>query len=127
MATFKITKDNEGKYRYLLVADNGEPILRDSEGHSYKSACETSIASVKVNAPHTWRYTKHDLLFNYSFTLKGGNGEPIGVSETYTTSYDRDRGIDAVMRNAPNATTTDLTASLSDILGTHRAKMPWER
>lgn len=117
MATFKISKDHVGQYRYLLVSDNGEPILRDSEGHSFKSACETSIASVKVNAPLSWRYTNHDLPNNYSFVLKGGNGETIGVSETYPTAYNRDRGIEAVMRNAPNATISDLTLSRSGILG----------
>ena len=41
--------------------------------------------------------------------LKASNGEIIGVSETYTTTYARDNGIQSVKNTAPNAPTEDLT------------------
>jgi len=72
MATFYIDKDARGEYRYVLKDGNNEVILRDSEGHSYKSACQKSIASVQANAGNEARYNKLDNPPHYSFTLKGG-------------------------------------------------------
>lgn len=107
MATFYIDKDTRNEFRYILKDGNNEVILRDSEGHSTKSACQTSIASVKVNAPIDARYNRLDNSPHYSFTLKGANGERIGVSETYVTQYNRERGIENVKRDAPGASTVD--------------------
>jgi uncharacterized protein YegP (UPF0339 family) len=43
------------------------------------------------------------------FVLKAKNGEIIGSSEMYSSVGARDAGIDAVKRDAPAATTNDLT------------------
>lgn len=107
MATFFIDKDARGEYRYTLKDGNSEVILRASEGHSTKQACQGSIASVKVNAPIDSRYNRLDNPPNYSFTLKGGNGERIGVSESYTRAFDRDRALENVKRDAPGASVVD--------------------
>ncbi len=109
MGKFHIDKDRDGQFRYLLVGDNGEPVLRDSQGHSFKNACQTSIDSVIVNAPLSVRYENRGYPGQDSFILKAGNGEIIGVSETYPTEWNRDRGIEAVKRIAPNATVYDRT------------------
>lgn len=108
MGRFQIIRDLRGDYRYRLLASNGEIILRDSEGHTYKAACEKSIASVKENAPHDVRFGRLQSGGGYYFNLKATNGEVIGVSEIYTSSHGRDIGIESVKRNAPIATTTDL-------------------
>ncbi|WP_084153017.1 YegP family protein [Pedobacter jeongneungensis] len=44
-----------------------------------------------------------DAVGNYTFNLKAANGEIIGRSENYTTAANRENGIDAIKRNAPNA------------------------
>ena len=107
MATFYIDKDVRGEYRYILKDNNNEVILRDSEGHSTKQACEKSIAAVKVNAPFDERYDRINNPPDYSFTLKAANHERIGVSETYMSAYNRDRAIENVKHEAPSAPVKD--------------------
>lgn len=107
MSTYYIDRDRLGQFRYLLVAANGEPVLRDSEGHSTKGACLVSIGSVKVNSALSSRYEKRGNFGQHSFILKGANGETIGVSETYTTEWNRDRAIETVQRIAPTAAVID--------------------
>ena len=47
---FEIYKDNAGKFRFRLIAANGE-IIAVSEGYQAKDSCENGIRSVKENAP----------------------------------------------------------------------------
>ena len=49
-AKFEWFKDKAGKFRFRLVAANGE-IVAVSEGYSSKDACVNGIESVKKNAP----------------------------------------------------------------------------
>jgi len=47
---FEIYKDAAGKFRFRLVAPNGENIAA-SEAYESKRACEDGAKSVKTNAP----------------------------------------------------------------------------
>jgi len=47
---FEWFKDKAGKFRFRLLAANGE-IIATSEGYSSKDACVSGIESVKKNAP----------------------------------------------------------------------------
>jgi uncharacterized protein YegP (UPF0339 family) len=47
---FEWFKDKAGKFRFRLLAANGE-IIAASEGYSSKEACANGIESVKKNAP----------------------------------------------------------------------------
>jgi len=47
---FEVYKDKSGKFRFRLVAPNGETIA-SSEGYNEKSSCMNGIESVKKNAP----------------------------------------------------------------------------
>ena len=49
-AKFEWFKDKAGKFRFRLVAANGE-IIAASEAYSSKDACVNGIESVKKNAP----------------------------------------------------------------------------
>ncbi|GAA2355953.1 YegP family protein [Nonomuraea africana] len=49
-ATFIITKDRRGEFRFKLVAGNGQTIAI-SEGYTTKAACVNGIDSVRRNAP----------------------------------------------------------------------------
>jgi uncharacterized protein YegP (UPF0339 family) len=46
---FEIKKDNAGKFRFNLIAANGE-IIASSEAYETKEACKNGIQSVKTNA-----------------------------------------------------------------------------
>ncbi len=46
---FEIKKDKAGKFRFNLIAGNGE-IIASSEAYETKEACENGIQSVKTNA-----------------------------------------------------------------------------
>ena len=68
------------------------------------------IASVRKNAPLDERY-KRLVAKNgeYYFVLMAANHKIIGVSETYKTKASREKGIEAVKREAPIAVIEDLT------------------
>lgn len=106
---FQIFTDNSNQYRFRLRAKNGEPILA-SEGYTLKQGCHNGINSVKKNAPYESRYERKIATNGqYYFVLKAANGETIGTSEMYNSTYSRDNGIEAVKRDAPNAPIEDLT------------------
>lgn len=104
---FKSTINHQYYYR-LRSTGNGEIIL-GGEGYTSKESCLNGIKSVKENAPIDSRYDRKDATNNYTFVLKGKNGEPIGRSENYVTSFSREIGITAVKRDAPVARIEDLT------------------
>ena len=47
---FEIKKDKSGKFRFNLIAPNGE-IIASSEAYEKKTSCMNGIESVKKNAP----------------------------------------------------------------------------
>lgn len=106
---FTLFKGSNGQFYFNLKAGNGEKVL-GSEGYSSKQGCEGGITSVKTNAPYDSRYEKKTSTNgSYYFVLKASNGETIGKSEMYATSAGRDNGIEVVKREAPSASTDDLT------------------
>lgn len=107
---FQIYADKKGEYRFRLNSKNGYTILHSSEGYTTKQSCQNGIAAVKANSPYDSRYQKKIALNGqYYFVLTAANGEALGMSEMYTTSYARDNGIEAVKRDAPGAPIEDLT------------------
>lgn len=108
-AKFEIRKGSSGKYRFNLKAGNGEIIL-SSETYESKQGAEKGIESVKTNAPNDSRYERKTASNRQPyFVLKAANGEPIGRSETYSSTSAMENGIESVKRNAPNASVEDLT------------------
>ncbi|MBK1442346.1 YegP family protein [Parapedobacter sp. ISTM3] len=110
MGKFVITTRKNGEFQFNLKAGNGEIILA-SEGYTTKAACVNGIESVKKNAANDGRYerkeAKNGKLF---FNLKASNGQVIGSSELYESASGRDKGIESVKRNAPEADVVDQTA-----------------
>lgn len=47
---FEMYKDNAGKFRFRLIAPNGQTIA-SSEGYESKESCKKGVESVKTNAP----------------------------------------------------------------------------
>ena len=107
---FELFKDQRAEYRFRLKSGNGQIILQSSEGYTFKQSCQNGISSVKTNAPYDERYQRATASNGqHYFILKAANGQTLGISEYYTTSYNRDNGIAAVKRDAPGALTSDLT------------------
>jgi len=110
MGKFVMTTRKNGEFQFNLKAGNGEIIL-SSEGYTAKASCLNGIESVRKNAPDDNRYERKEAKNGkFFFNLKAANGQIIGTSEMYETAAGRDKGIESVKRNAPDATVEDLTA-----------------
>jgi len=100
---FEIKESAGGKFIFNLKAGNGQIIL-SSESYETKQGAEKGIESVRKNATDDNRYerktAKNDEAF---FVLKAGNGEPLGRSETYSSTSAMENGIESVKKNAPDA------------------------
>jgi uncharacterized protein YegP (UPF0339 family) len=100
---FKISKNDSGEYSFNLTAANGEKILA-SERYTTRESAEGGIAAVKVSAEIDGRYERRVARDGeLYFVLKAGNGEIVGVSETYTSSGAREKGVAAVQGCAAGA------------------------
>ena len=107
---FQIFQDVRNEYRFRLRAGNNEIILHSSEGYTTKQNCLKGVAAVKVNAPLDSRYLRASTVNDeHYFALRAGNYETLGMSESYATKYNRDRGMEVVKREAPTAAIQDLT------------------
>lgn len=109
MGKFEIKKDKAGKFRFNLKASNGQVIL-SSEAYNTKSAVENGIASVRKNS-------QNDAMFDMKiarngkprFNLKATNGQVIGTSQMYSSTFNCSKGIASVMKNAPKALVVDVS------------------
>lgn len=103
MGIFEITKRLNGEFQFNLKAGNGEIILT-SEGYTTLAACRNGIESVRKNAADDARFeSKVARDGSPFFTLKAVNGQIIGKSEMYRSTASREKGIESVKRNAPEA------------------------
>ena len=109
MGKFEITLRKNNEYQFNLKASNGQVILT-SEGYTQKSGCMNGIESVKKNAPEDARYERKTASNGKSyFNLKATNGQVIGCSQMYESEASREKGIESVKKNAPDAVIDDQT------------------
>lgn len=109
MGKFVISKDKSGQFRFSLKAGNGQEIL-GSEAYKTKAACENGISSVKKNAFNDALYERKKAKNGDDyFNLKATNGQVIGTSEMYKSASSMENGIASVKKNAPEASTEDLS------------------
>jgi uncharacterized protein YegP (UPF0339 family) len=100
---FEIKQSANGKFTFNLHAGNGQIILT-SEQYEQRSGAERGIQSVKTNAADDARYERLTAKSGDPyFVLKAANGEPIGRSETYSSTAAMENGIESVKTNAPTA------------------------
>lgn len=109
-AAYELKKTANGQYMFNLKAGNNEIILT-SETYSAKSGAEGGIESVRKNSTLDERFERKESSSGKPFfVLKAGNHEPIGKSELYESTGARDKGIESVKKNGPEAPVRDLTA-----------------
>lgn len=107
-AKFEIYIDKAGEYRFRLKAANGQNILA-SEGYKQRASAINGIQSVQTNAQDDHRYDRKQAVNGkHVFNLKAANGQVIGTSESYESAASRDKGIESVKKNAPDALVVDL-------------------
>jgi len=110
---YQISWSRDRQYYFELISANNQTVLV-SETYTTKAACQNGIASCKAHSPYDNNYRRLNASNGLPyFILKAGNGETIGVSETYSTSYARDQGIETCRRIGPNATVVDKTVASS--------------
>ena len=110
MGKFEITLRKNGEYQFNLKASNGQVILT-SEGYTQKAGCMNGIESVRKNAPEDARFERKTSSNGKPyFNLKATNGQVIGGSEMYESEASREKGIESVKKNAPDAAIDDKTA-----------------
>lgn len=112
MGKFEIIKRKSGEFQFNLKAGNGQIVLT-SEGYTTKANCQNGLDSVKKNAKEDVHYERKVAAnAKYYFNLKATNGQVIGVSQMYESEAGRDKGIESVKKNAPDASIADLTIEI---------------
>ena len=117
MSTFSIKKANTG-IMFNLKADSGQ-VIATAEVCTTAASCETSIESVRRNAPiaaledqtvegfAAAKCPKFEIYVDnageFRFRLKATNGEIIAASEGYKAKESCENGIASVRENAPVA------------------------
>ena len=108
-AHYELTHAANGQFFFRLKAANGEIILV-GETYISRDAALRGIESVKRNSAEESQYDRRlTTLSEPYFVLKAKNNEIIGRSEAYSSSGAREKGIESVKRNGPDATLKDLT------------------
>lgn len=121
---YELSKNSEAKqpYHFTLKAPNHEVILL-SENYTNSSGVRNGIDSVRLNGTDESRYerkiSKSDQPF---FVLKARNGEPIGLSEMYSSESARDHGIKSVMKYCETAILIDHTVDNDGLDGAVTSK-----
>lgn len=106
---FEIYNDKAGEFRFRLKSSDGKNIL-SSEGYKNKAGCTNGIESVKKNASDDGRYERKESdSGKFSFNLKAGNSQIIGVSQSYQSEDVRDTVIASVKSDGPTAAVDDTT------------------
>jgi hypothetical protein len=93
IARFQVFKGLDGSYYFHLRAENGEIVLQ-SQGYTRRSSALSGTSSVRTNGPTAARYEVRDAANGQAyFVLKAGNGQVIGVSETFASRANAERAV----------------------------------
>jgi uncharacterized protein YegP (UPF0339 family) len=91
-ARFQVFRGLDGQYYFHLRAENGQIVLQ-SEGYTRRGSAIDGTTSVRTNGPLAQRYQVKDAANGQAyFVLVAGNGQVIGVSETYASRSNAERG-----------------------------------
>ncbi|MCB0570116.1 MAG: YegP family protein [Phaeodactylibacter sp.] len=108
---FEIFKGKDAQFYIRLYAGNGQIIL-SGEGYQSRESAKDAINSIKKNAVDKDNFEVREASNGQPyFVLKAGNGAVLGVSETYSSKANVEKGIASVMNNAPKSEIEDLTAA----------------
>lgn len=104
---FECSMGQDGKYRFNLVAGNGQVILT-SQGYADRSGCQNGVESVRKHGVQDAMFEKKTASDGKSyFVLKAANGQVIGTSQRYANAAGCDNGIQSVKNHAADAVLTE--------------------
>jgi uncharacterized protein YegP (UPF0339 family) len=96
--SFDLWKDAGGKWRFELLASNGEGLL-NSQGYSSRTAALGGLLSVLDNGQSAAQFeVKTAANGDTYFNLLAGNRAVIGTSEMYSTASNARAGVEATVR-----------------------------
>ncbi len=106
-ARFQVFHGLDGKYYFHLRAANGEIVLQ-SQAYTKRASALAGTASVRANGVDATRYQVKDAVNGQAyFVLTAANGQVIGVSETYASRSNAERGATAVETLLAGGTVAD--------------------
>jgi uncharacterized protein len=101
--SYKINQSKDGKYFFVLQAENGQTVL-SSQRYTAKQSAKDGIESVRNNAGDDSRYERKQSKRGAPFfVLKAANAQVIGTSEEYSSAKAMEDGIVSVKRLAKGA------------------------
>jgi hypothetical protein len=106
-AKFQVFRGFDGKYYFHLRATNGEIVLQ-SQAYTRRSSAIDGTSSVRANGTDASRYEQRvTASAEPYFVLKAGNGQVIGVGETYASVSNSQRGAATVAELIADGTILD--------------------
>lgn len=97
-AYFDLQKSEADAQWYFTLKSANHQVVLQSEGYTSKSGAENGIESVKNNAVYAEQFEVLEAdNGEFYFVLKAKNHEIIGVSETYVSKSNAERGMDTVI------------------------------
>ncbi|MDX1752009.1 MAG: YegP family protein [Salinimicrobium sediminis] len=111
-AEFLVFVGADQQFYFHLQGNNNEIILKGSESYSSRQAALEGIESVRQNSKVDEHFQRFINKANEpQFRLVARNGEIIGVSESYSSKDNLEKGIEAVKGNAPSAPINDSSTN----------------
>ncbi|WP_256297201.1 YegP family protein [Haloarchaeobius salinus] len=120
VATFELYEDRAGKYRWRLVASNGEIIGDSGEGYTTKSGARDAIGRIRERAPDAAIPSFEDTHFEvfrdnageYRWRLVADNGRILADSgEGYASKHGARDAAARVRQRVTDAKTEELDDS----------------
>lgn len=106
---FELSKGKSGKFSFNLKAGNGQVVF-SSQTYDSKRSASAGINSVRRNAQKEARFERKESAKKQPyFVITAGNGQVIGKSQMYANLVSMEKGIQSVVRNAPEAPVVDLS------------------
>lgn len=89
-----ISKDRGNEFRFLILAGNGEPIARSSEGYKTLQGCLNGLRSTIENIKDSAMIKrKVDVAGKPFFTIDAPNGNILTIGESYSSKQMMEKGI----------------------------------
>jgi uncharacterized protein YegP (UPF0339 family) len=106
-AKFQVFAGIDGRYYFHLRADNGEIVLQ-SQAYTRRTSAVDGTSSVRDNGVDPANYEIRAAQNGQAyFVLKAANGQVVGVSESYASESNAQRGIDTVSQLIADGTVID--------------------
>lgn len=116
--TFELYEDRAGRYRWRLLASNGEIIADSGEGYATKSAARDAIGRIREDAPEATIPSFADTHFEvfrdkageYRWRLVASNGRILADSgEGYASKHGARDAAERVQQGVDDAATEELS------------------